>query len=229
MLPKIEYPKTEVALVSTGKKVYIRPMTIRDEKILLLAGETGDRRDILNAVVQILEACVEGNVTIRELPSYDVEWLFMKLRAQSVSNVVKMQFTPEDSDKSYPFQIDLDKVEMTKPKKSAKDILDVQDGVAIKLRHAPIKALLTEDEDPIISSIMHSIESITSGDTVTKASDIKDEELREWVNGLSAGNLEKITEYVNEVPTLVHEEVIDLDDGTKETVRLASIFDFFSL
>lgn len=231
MLPKIEYPKTEVKLLSTGKKVNIRPMTIREEKILLMARESDDRIDIIRAIKQILEACVEGSVEIGMLPLYEVEWLFMKLRAQSVSNVVKLFYTDPDSEEQVPFEINLDKVKPTLPEDQPQRNIAVNGSVGIHMRHTPVNALLEEgidsSDDMLVNVIAGSIESVEEeGKKVDMGSK---KEIAEWVQGLPSGTLQEMEDYLNAVPTLVHEEKIKLKDGKEQTVRLESIYDFFTL
>lgn len=228
MLPKIEYPKTEVSLLVTGKKVNIRPMTISEEKILLTAQESEDRSDIMRAIVQILEACVEG-VKVKELPAYNIEWLFLKLRSQSVSNILKLNMVHED--KEYPFEVDLNKIEPTMPKeKQPPNFVNVNETITIRLKHPSISAVLQEDQnaDQLLSNIIaYSIEEIEEKGKAFKPEINND--LIVWVNTIPSKSLTEIEKYINHVPTIEHEVKVDVGKDKPEIVRLTNVYDFFML
>ncbi len=231
MLPKIEYPKTEVSLLVTGKKVSMRPMTIREEKILLMAQESADRQEILKAVVQILEACVDaGNVKIQDMPSYNIEWLFIKLRAISVSNALKMSLNYAEKD--YPFQVDLDKIEPKMPEgRPPNNIIDIDDKTKITIRHTPIKAVLNDvpAEDILTSIIVHSIAGIEYDGQTSQNPDSFGGDMKEWVENLPSHVLEKVEEYLNHIPTITHVQEVHVGTENPETVRFENIYDFFML
>lgn len=227
MLPTIEYTKDEIELCLTGKKILMRPMTIAEEKVLLTARESGEPTTIIRAIVQILDSCIEGSIKVMNLPLFQVEWLFMNLRRISVSNIVKLQYTPEEGD-AIPFEVDLNKIKMTVPKKmpSSTVLLRINEKtIGIKLKHTPVSRILEVGDDNAIDKILvGSIDSVSVDDEVMIFESYSEEEKLKWIETLPAHVMETITEFVNTVPVLEHKQKVN-----GEEITISGIFDFFQL
>lgn len=227
MLPTIEYTKDEIELCLTGKKILMRPMTIAEEKVLLTARESGEPTTIIRAIVQILDSCIEGSIKVMNLPLFQVEWLFMNLRRISVSNIVKLQYTPEEGD-AIPFEVDLNKIKMKVPKKmpSATVLLKINEKtISIKLKHTPVSHILEVGDDNAIDKILvGSIDSVSVNDEVMIFDSYSEEEKLKWIETLPAYVMETITEFVNTVPVLEHKQKVN-----GEEITISGIFDFFQL
>jgi hypothetical protein len=197
MLPRIDVPSFEVTIPSTGQKVKLRCMKVREEKILLMAKEGNDPGEILNAVKQVVQNCLTERVDLDNLAIFDVEFLFLRLRAQSVSDKAEVAYIDNDEvatamegiipdnkaydlelakaqrGATYTFNIDLNTVEVKFPEKLEKN-LKVNDKVGVILRFPP--ASLYSDKEFMDSSgeklvnmlIQKSIETIYDGDKVTE-------------------------------------------------------------
>ena len=99
-LPKLGVPQHELSLPSTGKKVKYRPFLVKEEKILLLALESGDEKEVATAVKNTLRACILSRVKVDDLPSFDLEYLFLKIRAAAVGEVIEMTVTCNDDNET---------------------------------------------------------------------------------------------------------------------------------
>jgi hypothetical protein len=115
-LPKINTPTYEMTLPSTGKKIKYRPFLVREEKILILAMESENMKDITNSIIQILSDCIlTENVKIESLATFDIEYLFLNVRARSVGETVDVNITcPDDGETQVEMSIDIDSIKIQK-------------------------------------------------------------------------------------------------------------------
>jgi len=111
-LPKIEYPTFELILPSNRKKIKFRPFLVREEKILLVAMQGEDSSEIANALKQVIGNCIMDNINVDDLATIDVEYLFIKIRAKSVNNIIKLTYRDLEDDKKYDVEVNLDEVEV---------------------------------------------------------------------------------------------------------------------
>ena len=240
MLQKIELPTFTLNLISDPSVVItLRPMTIKQEKILLMAKEERSDKGIVSTLIDILQACVvtkEGDtVSIGDYPLCDIEWMFLKLRAQSVGNVADLSYVI--SEETVDFKVDLNKV---KPKTVERKAMDnmikigTGDSDSIELKFTPSKVfadpIFAEDDkeneqlDLVLAS---SIAAINIGDTMTDPSTLSPGELTEWINSLPAGILKKCQDYLQDTPRLYHAEKVKTKDGKEHVIELQSLNDFF--
>ena len=112
-LPRPPVPTYELELPSTGKKIKYRPFLVKEEKLLLIATETGDDKSVRDAIVEILKACIQTRgVKVEQLPMFDLEYIFLRIRAKSVGELVDMMFTAkDDGETSIPYQLNLESVQ----------------------------------------------------------------------------------------------------------------------
>lgn len=229
-LPKIEHPSFFVDLPSNKKKVELRPMTIKEEKILLVAKEDDDDDAVLRAIVKVLQSCVVKETKIDDLPMFDIEWLFLKLRAQSVSNVVDLVVT-ESEEVKHDIEIKLDQVKMKYPK-DVKDNIAVSADIAVKLKHPPVSLYLSEEytklEDGDARLNMMLVESIDAISGVDM-SQVKKDELTAWVNDIPATAFEKINKFLTDTPRMEMVKKYKDSKGEEQQLVLGSLTDFFTL
>ena len=124
-LPTIETPTYELNLPSTGKKIKYRPFLVKEEKILILALETRDQNQITNAVKDVLKKCIiTRGIKIDDLPTFDIEYLFLNIRAKSIGEDINMIVTcPDDRKTEVPVTVYVDEIKVIKPKEHVKDIV----------------------------------------------------------------------------------------------------------
>ena len=151
-LPKIHVSTIDITIPSTKAKIKFTRFLVRDEKILLLAKESGDQRDILNAIKQvIINTCQDPTVDVNKLSITDLEYIFLKLHAASVSNVAKITVYDPEDEKRYPFDIDLNKVEVDDSKQKDANV-KLSETLAVHLNYLPASLYgdkaMTESKDP---------------------------------------------------------------------------------
>lgn len=204
-LPIIEAPKYSVRLPSTGKTIEYRPFLVKEEKILLIAQESGNTRDMIGAMKDIVKACTFNKVDPNLLTSYDLEYLFLKLRAKSVGETTTVKIKCEKCDTYVPVEINLDEIEVPQVSNQAVNIM-LTDTIGITMRHIRVRDLasLTDEKkskaDTIIDTVIASIASIFDANGVFPTDETPKEELVAFINSLGRQHMKKIEDFIAETP-----------------------------
>jgi hypothetical protein len=217
-LPKLNVPVYETILPSTDKVIKYRPFLVREEKILLTAMESDDEKLISNAVKQILKNCIKGEMNINELPTFDIEFLFLRLRAKSVGEKITVGLRPypcvqnegELCKFSTEVEINLEEVKVKKNDNHTSKIM-IDDNVGVKLKYPDID-LITPDGnkeklsqvDLGMSVIKNCIDMIFTKETVHERDSFTEEELDEFLDSLNSEQFERIKEFFDTIPKLSH-------------------------
>lgn len=226
-LPRITRPTFDAVLPSTGKKVTFHPFTGKSQKALLIAKESNSAADSLRAVIDIVSESFEMDAS--KLPMYDLEYLFLALRSKSINNKVDVRIKDEEDGKLYDALIDLDTVVVDKPanwKPSA--IVDVGAGIGIKLKHpsAGDLAELSGADPSIWDFLTASVDSVFENDVVTTSSDVKKEELKDWLMSLPVGIIGQVSDFFSSKPEISIAAEYE-KDGKKVSKKLTGLADFF--
>ena len=234
-LPKINTPMFDFVIPSSKKKIKIRPMLVKEEKILLMAKESGENGDILNAIKQVVNNCIiDSDIDIDKFPIFDLEYLFIKIRSISVSNTTKVSYRDNEDDKIYDFEVDLDKIQIVFPESIEKRIMISDDtGIALKYPDASLYSdniFINNSETEVFEMMaLNCIEKIFSGDEMYSPKDYTKEELMEFLENMDINSFNKFREFTNNLPKM--EYVIkyknSLDNERK--IVLSSLNDFFTL
>ena len=217
-LPKLNVPVYETILPSTDKVIKYRPFLVREEKILLTAMESDDEKLISNAVKQILKNCIQGEMNINELPTFDIEFLFLRLRAKSVGEKITVGLRPypcvqnegELCKFSTEVEINLEEVKVKKNDNHTSKIM-IDNNVGVKLKYPDID-LITPDGnkeklsqvDLGMSVIKNCIDMIFTKETVHERDSFTEEELDEFLDSLNSEQFERIKEFFDTIPKLSH-------------------------
>ena len=198
-LPKIELPVYDFTIPSNGKTIRVRPFTVKEEKLLLMAIESKTASDIIASVKQVINNCiVKGTVSIDKLPFFDIDYLFIFLRAKSVGETVEVNITCNNTledgmrcGKVFPHKMDIAKCEIVNPAdQPSKDIkLDKSKGVIMKYPSLEILKKINkgfEDPDNVIDIIIDCIDVIYTDTEMYYAKEQTREELREFVENLTS-------------------------------------------
>jgi len=233
-LPKIKHPIHEFTIPSTRKKELFRPFLVREEKILLMAKASGDQGDILRAVKQVVNNCaINKSFDIDKVAIFDVEYLFLRLRAVSINNMVKVSYIDNEDTEVYDFEIDLLKVEVKFPEK-VDQIIKVNDKITIVMKHPPASLFDDKDfansgEDAFYELILRCIDKIYEGDDVYDPSEYTKEEIEEFLNDLDVTIFEKIQTFMSKMPKLYHRIEYKNKNENDRIIELTSLADFFML
>jgi hypothetical protein len=215
MMISIPYPIYELPIPSTGKTVRMRPFLVEDERLLLMALK-GDDKDIIETTKQVIKNCsIDGDVNIDKLPFFDIDYLFIALRAKSVGENIDIKFTcnneveGETCGHVFSAQIDVENVRVIKDD-TLKNEITLPGNVKVKLKYptyTQTKSILDDDSDidKKIRLVIASIEMIIEGEKITTLKDITTQELTEFVLGLTQQHFKKFEAWVDGFPTFVVE------------------------
>jgi len=233
-LPKLSYPTFDLTLPSTKQAIKYRPFLVKEEKILLVAQSSEDPAQILNAVKQVLNNCIitEG-VDIDKLTTFDVEYMFVKIRAKSVNNIINLTYRDNEDDQKYTFEIDLDQIEVKEfPGHTNKVMLEGDNYVILKYPGPDIaKAVLdsAEEADVFFKIIVNCIDKIFIDGTEYDASKYTEDELDEFLQSLNVSAFKNFQDFFDTMPRLYHELKYTNSNGNERVIKLTNLNDFFTL
>ena len=233
-IPKITQPLFNETIPSSGKKILFRPYLVKEEKILLMAQQSDNEIDIIRAMRQVLNNCVQDEDFGRaKLTTFDLEYLFLKLRAKSVNNIVELSYRDNEDEKVYSFKIDLDEIQVQFPE-NVQPKIKINDEVGMVMRYpsSDITENLTEfqnEVDLIMFFIRNCIESIYDKDNIYLVDEASEEEVSEFINSLDIATFDKVREFFETMPKLYHKLEYTNKNGTEQVIELKSIKDFFIL
>ena len=212
-LPKISTPTYELELPSTGKKIKYRPFLVREEKILILALESEDENQIATAVKNTLKACIQTRgIKVENLPTFDIEYLFLNIRGKSVGEAVDLIVTcPDDGETTVPVKIYIDEIGVVKKEDHSPDI-NLDGNLTLRMKYPSLDQFVSsnfsfderEDLDKSFEIIGSCIDVIFNEDDAWSTSDVTKKELMTWMDGLNSAQFKKIEEFFSSMPKLSH-------------------------
>jgi len=233
-LPKFDMPTFKADIVSKKTQLEMRPMTIKEQKILLMAKTSESASDILKAIHQIISNCVVRTSTdIDDMTMYDLTSILIKLRSQSVSNKIALEY-----DNGGRYVIDLDQIDAPKTTKRSNEI-SINESTSLVLRDVPVYAYMTKEYDDIMSEevfnqgkymglmMLFSVVTLKQESGNIDLSAMDKNELNEWINSLPAPVYEKIENYLNSAPSFKHSGSYKDSEGEEHKIELSSLYDFF--
>lgn len=233
-LPILESPKYVLTIPSTGKSIEYRPFLVKEEKILLLAQESNNSAEMMSAIKDIISACTFDVIKPQELTSFDLEYIFLKLRSKSVGEVSNIRCKCEHCETYNDISVNIDEIEPTWPKEKVNNKVMLTDKVGVILRYIrvdDISSLINDtkvDANTITNMIIASIESIFDDSGVYKADQSSPEELMSFVNSLNRSQINKIEEYIASTPKLHHDAEFDcVNCKNHNIISLSGIQAFF--
>jgi len=225
----------EMVVPSTKKKVKYRPFLVKEQKSLLIAFESQDPRQIFNAMIGNLEACVE-NIHTKDLATFDVDYMFTQIRSKSVGETAKVIQKCTECGHDNDVEIDLSKIKVDL--NLVKDTkIKLTDEITIVMKFPTYQdfqnnnVIFSEDStvtEVLFESILMCLDSVQTPDENIKISDESREEIETFINQLTNQQLEKLTEFVQSLPTLTHNVEYVCESCNKENkVELKGFQDFF--
>lgn len=234
-LPKIAAPTFELTQPSTGKKLQYRPFLVKEEKILLMARESGERSDIFRAIKQIINNCVfNEDFDINKAPVFDMEYLFIQLRAKSIDNIIKFQVQDSDDGTKYDLEVDLNDVEVQFPKEKHDGLIKVNENLGVKMKFPTaeisdyIKNLKTLSEVEH-TMIMQCIECVYDEENTYPWDKESKKEKEAFLDSLPIDVYNKMQEFFDTAPFIEHEVKYTNKEDKEKKVVFRSLDDFFIL
>lgn len=238
-LPVLKHPKFKIKLPTSNKEVSFRPFLVGEEKILLMAMESGDMRDIVTAVEQIIEACSLTKIDVSNMPVIDVEYFFLQLRAKSKGEVVELKYTCDKCETEIDFEMNIDKITIKKDKKHNKKIvIDDTTGIIMKYPTLGIANELVKDQDSEEENEIEThftmlklcMESVYDEESVYNMADETDEEIENFMNSLPEKVIVDATNFIKTAPEVIYKAKLECpssDCNWKDTITVKGIQNFF--
>ena len=234
-LPTIVTPSYELNLPSSGKKIKYRPFLVKEEKILILAIESGSIKDISRAIKDVLKNCIlTKGVKIDELPTFDIEYLFLNIRSRSIGESIDLVITcPDDNETKVNKQIYIDEIEVKTNEDHNPDI-KLDDTYTMKLKYPSLDQFIDENfnfdegKDNSFDIISSCIDMVYSDEEAWEAKDCTKKELLEFVERLNSSQFKEVEKFFDTMPKISHDiEVENPNTKVKSTVKLEGLASFF--
>ena len=236
-LPKINTPTFELVLPSTGKKIKYRPFLVREEKILIMALESEDSDQITRAVVDILNACIlTRGIKVEKLATFDIEYLFLNVRAKSVGESIEVNLTcPDDNETQVQMEIELDAIKVKKTR-GHKNVIKLDDTLSLKLKYPELNQFIQQNFDTNKSDVNQSIDMIVAAidmiyndEESWSAKDSTKKELTEFIEQLNSKQFKEVENFFATMPKLSHTiKVTNPKTKVESEVVLEGLVSFFS-
>ena len=235
-LPLANVAKYELTLPSQQKTINFRPFLVKEEKILLMAMESGESKEMMSAIKEIVKSCTFGEMLAENYPMFDIEYVFLQIRAKSVGEIAKIKvLCPDDGETYADIEVDLSKIEVFVDDDHTRDIvIDEERKLGVTMKYPTLKDIdgetLTGDIniEKTYKMIENSIESIYEGETVHMAKDLEKNELNEFLENLTAIQMRKLTDFYSSMPRLEHKvKVKNPKTEVESEVTLKGLASFF--
>ena len=234
-LPTMDLPTYELEVPSTKKKIKIRPFLVKEEKVLLMALESDDEKNIKEAVLSLLKACIQSRIKVENLSTFDLEFIFLNIRAVSVGEMVEILVTcQDDNETQVKHQLNLTDVNVLFPEGHSNKIM-LTDDTGIIMKYPTFNEFVEGqfsnkemDDDGAIKIIAQSIDQIFQGEEVYDESTTTKKEFIQFVESLTNSQLEKIQEFFETSPRLEHSfKVTNPKTGVESEYVLRGLQAFF--
>ena len=239
-LPKIAAPTYELTLPSTGKKIKYRPFLVKEEKVLILALETQDVKQITIAMKQVLSECIQTRgVKVEELPSFDIEYVFLNVRSKSVGEAIELIVTcQDDGETEVPVKIYVDEVNVQVDDNHTTEI-KLDDSIVLKMKYPSLDQFIKNNFDfnseESLSTIEQSfdiiadcIDTVYTKEDAWSAKDCTKKELIEFIEGMNSAQFKLVEQFFETMPKLSHSFFVKNPNTKKDnTVTLEGLTSFF--
>ena len=231
-LPKLNSTIYELELPSSGEKLKYRPFLVKEQKLLMIAQESEDEKQIENTFAQILNDCVLDDIEPYSMPMFDIEYIFLRIRAKSVGERVKLNLLcPDDEKTRVNVEINLEEVDIQMTDDHT-NVVDLSENIKLVMKYPTLKDMTGFDAEGGVSNIFGMIKrcvhEIHDDETVYNRVDISEKELDEFIESMSTKNFEDLTTFFDTMPKLIHEvEVKNPKTKKKNKIPIEGFQSFF--
>ena len=238
-LPTIETPTYELKMPSSGKKIKYRPFLVKEEKILIIALESRNQNEITNAVKDVLKKCIlTRGVKVDDLPTFDIEYIFLNIRAKSIGEDIRLTVTcPDDRETQVPVTIYVDEIKVTKPEGHTNDVV-IDDKLTLRMKYPSLNQFVENnfevDDDPEVlvnktfKVVADCMDTVFTEEDAWEAKDYTSSERVKFVEQLNSKQYKKVENFFATMPKLSHTiEVVNPNTKKKSSIVLECLADFF--
>ena len=238
-LPKINTPVYELVLPSSGRKVKYRPFLVREEKILIMALESENQKQISEAIKTVIGQCVQTRgIKVEKMATFDIEYLFLNVRAKSVGETVEVNVTcPDDGKTQVQMEIDIDSIKIQRDPEHS-NIIKLDDDLSVQMNYPSLNQFIeanfdtkadTSQVDESLEVIMQCIGQVYNQDESWEASECTKKELKDFVESMNSKQFKQVENFFNTMPKLSHNiKVTNPETKVESTVVLEGLASFFS-
>ena len=234
-LPQVALPTYELKIPSTGKTVKFRPFVVKEEKLLLLALESKNQKNIEDAVKQLLKGCIQSRVKIDNLPIFDLEFIFLQIRAVSVGEIIEMNVTcKDDNETRVKYNLNLAEVQVKFPEGHSNKI-ELSDKMGIIMKYPSMNEFVKNsiigsemNAGDILDVVANCIDQIYDGEDVYDSSTTTKKEFVEFLENLTNNQFEKLQKFFETAPSLSHTfSVTNPNTGKESEFVIEGLANFF--
>ena len=237
-LPKIATPTYELELPSTGATVKYRPFLVKEEKVLVIALESEDNKQITNAIKAVLKSCIlSKGIKVESLPTFDIEYLFLNIRGKSVGEDLDVNIIcPDDNKTQVPVTIALDEIEVQKDENHTNKI-KVDDSIMMEMKYPSLDQFIKNNFDFNDKNMMDQsfdliatcIDKIYTEEEVWAAADCTKKEMKDFLEQMNSNQFKEIESFFETMPKLSHSvSVTNPNTKVKSEVVLEGLASFFA-
>ena len=222
---KSSLPRYVTKQPSTGKNVTFRPFTVKEEKHLLMVKQTGEYKDFLSTITNIINSCFDLSTDAKKLPIFDIEYFFLKLRSKSIGEIVQPIIVCPVTKEKISLTLNLEEIE---PVGNMSDFkIKISDEILVNMRYPTIEFLIKNSSEDLYETTLNCIESIETIDQRIENSDISKTEFLEFIDLMTNEQFMKILNFLKNIPKLEKEIKYKTRDGVERSIKLKGIKDFF--
>ena len=238
-LPQISVPTYELEIPSTNKKIKYRPFLVKEEKVLIMAMESEDQKEISRAIKNVIHDCIlTRGVKVDTLSTFDIEYLFLNIRAKSVGETVEVNVTcPDDGETQVGVEIAIDDIRVQKDPNHS-NVIKLDDNISVMMKYPSLDQFVennfevdngTSDVDKSMNVIINCIDQIFTEEESWSASDSTKKELKDFVDQMNTKQFKDIENFFNTMPKLSHTiTVTNPKTKVKNNIVLEGLASFFS-
>tara|TARA_B110001454_G_scaffold204674_1_gene213628 strand:+ start:513 stop:1229 length:717 start_codon:yes stop_codon:yes gene_type:complete len=236
-LPKINVPEYALVVPSTDEEIKFRPFLVKEEKLLLMAQETGADEALYGAIKTLIKNCCFDKINVDQLPLFDIEYIFLNIRAKSVEEIANLKvICPDDEITEVNVKVDLTKLQVQMDDDHNPRI-QLSEDIGILMTYPNLATIITANKETenetsyesMFKMIQNCMYQIWQGEETFDVSDYTDEDKKTFLESLNHNQFEKIQKFFETMPTLKHDvEVTNPKTKVKSTVTLEGMNSFFS-
>lgn len=237
-LPKISTPTYELELPSTGQEIQYRPFLVKEEKLLVLALESENTKEITTAIKNVIKSCIQTkNIKVESLPTFDIEYLFLNIRGKSVGEEIEVNvICPDDGETYVPVKINIDEIQVQKNEEHTNKI-QVDDNIIMQMKYPSLDQFIKNNfdfsgdtnMDQSFDLVASCIDKIFNDEEVWTSGDVTKKELIDFLEQMNSAQFKQIEKFFETMPKLSHSvKVKNPKTEVESEVILEGLSSFFA-
>ena len=235
-LPKLNVTNTyRLTIPSTGVEVTYRPYLVKEEKQMMIANETGDQKQMMEVMAKTISACVEENIKVKELTTFDVEYIFTQIRGRSVGETADITISCGDAECGHRSEVNINMTEAEVDMKKTDSLIELTDSISVEMKYPAYGDVITnfkEGDESVefgFTMLARSIEAVLTEEERIILKDLPVKEVKDFIDSMTRQQFEKVGEFLNDIPKLSLDVEWNCEKCGKENKHeLTGLQDFFS-